>query len=109
MHEDKTYCLNPDPSKACTRVDRWKYNLVRDILLELIPADPPGVAFKDLASLVQGRLSAADSVRLGSTGWYTTTVKPDLEARGEIRKVEDRSPQYLVRGSSPSSGQEVAT
>lgn len=34
---------------------------------------------------------------LGSVGWYTTTVKLDLEARGEIARVESARPQRLVR------------
>ena len=31
----------------------------------------------------------------GSTGWYTTTVKLDLEARGVIERIPNSSPQQL--------------
>lgn len=106
---DKVLCLNPDPKKSGTNMDRWKYELVREILLEAIPDEEPGVAFKDLAGRLGEDLTPAKIEELGSLGWYTTTVKLDLEARGEIERLPGTSPQRLIRSRLASSSQEEAT
>ncbi len=90
-------CLNPALGKQGTRIVRWKYDLLRGAILDVIPDNAEGVAFKQLAELVERRLSAQQLKRLGSLGWYTTTVKLDLEARGEIERVPDSKPQRLRR------------
>ncbi len=54
-------------------------------------------AFADLPDLVGKRLSKAQRCGFGSIGWYTTTVKLDLEARGLIERIEGSKPQRLRR------------
>ncbi len=95
--DDKILCHTPTPGKQGARIDRWKYELVRDAILNVVPAEGAGVAFKDLPDLVAGELSAADRARLGSLTWYTTTVKLDLEVRGELERLAGASPQRLRR------------
>lgn len=56
-----------------------------------------GVEFRCLSSMVEERLAADERANLGSTGWYTTTVKLDLEAKGEIERVPGSTPQRLRR------------
>ena len=56
-----------------------------------------GVAFQDLPRLVGRQMSASDLKQLGSLGWYVTTVKLELEVRGEIERVADIHPQHLRR------------
>jgi hypothetical protein len=81
MTDDKVLCLNP----------------VREALLKASPDALPGVHFGELRRLVQEQLSQGELERLGSVGWYTTTVKLDLEARREIERVPGSRPQRLVR------------
>jgi hypothetical protein len=59
--------------------------------------DDPGVEFKELPGLVEQHLLPADREALGSVSWYTTTVKLDLEVRGEIERIEGSKPQRLRR------------
>ena len=45
-----------------------------------------------------------DAVRrasLGSVGWYTTSVKLDMEEKGDIRRAAGSKPQRLLRVTSP--------
>lgn len=92
---EKVVCLNPDPGKQATRIEAWKYEAVKRAIFEVIEAQGGKVRFKDLAEFISARLTVSDRARLGSAGWYTTVVKLDLEARGELRRVPGSSPQVL--------------
>ena len=85
--------LHPDPDKQGTRIDAAVYEATKSaILRSLEQAGDTGVAFGDLSSEVERRSDPtiwADR----SVGWYTTTVKLDLEARSLIRR--SGSPQRL--------------
>ena len=95
--------LNPEERVACrtpnvaggegTRIPKWKFDLVRSaILAELGEHDVP---FSELSKRVGARLPAADLKRLGSLGWHSTTVKLELEVRGEICRLPGPGRQML--------------
>ena len=93
MAEDKVPCRTPAEGRdGVTNVPKWKFNLLRDAILA-IAAQP--LAFKDLAPLVGERLSDADRERLGSLAWHVTTVKLELEVRGEIERLPAKGPQQI--------------
>ena len=94
---DKIVCRTPTPGKLPTRIDRWKYDVVRAAILEAIPRGPRGVEFRQLSGLVHERIPTRDRERLGSVPWYVSTVKLDLEVRGEIERLPGSRPQRLVR------------
>ena len=96
-HEPKVLCSTPTPGKHGTRIPKWKYELVRAAILDIVPDDETGIEFKGLPALIEERLSEDDLQRLGSLGWYTTTVKLDLEVRGEIERIPGVKPQRLRR------------
>ncbi len=98
MQEEKTVCETPTPGKNATAIPSWKYALVRDAILSIVPPSAPGVPFKELPSLVGQTLSDEQRARLGSVTWHTTTVKLDLEVKGEISRVPGATPQHLFRG-----------
>ena len=95
--EDKVLCQTPTPGKQPTRIARWKYDALRTAILASVPADNQGVKFSQLSELVEDQLSADDLEKLGSVSWYTTTVKLDLEVKGEIERLPDSKPQRLRR------------
>ena len=91
---------------------------VLDAVLPLLGASLPAGALNALSILAAigaagvlpfGDLPAAVTTRLpadfdGSIGWYTTTVKLDLEARGLIERVRGQTPQHL-RLAAPARGE----
>ncbi len=81
--------LHPE-GKEGVNVDKEKYETVKQAILDAV-----GMAgelpFSDLSAEVAQRVPDFD----GSYGWYTTTVKLDLEARGLIERVPKKSPQHL--------------
>ena len=93
----KVVCETPTPGKKPTRIDRWKYDLLRNAILTVLPKHGDGIPFRDLADLLKDRLGPEQLSRLGSLAWYTTTVKLDMEVKGDIRRVSDSNPQRLLR------------
>jgi hypothetical protein len=83
--------LHPDPTKNGVRIERDKYEQIRDAIMETVNTHGE-VRFRDLTKEVEGRLAGRFD---GSVPWYVTTVKLDLEARGEIERVPRVTPQRL--------------
>ena len=94
---DYVNCQNPTSGKQLTRIDRWKYETVRDAILGILDNYPEGLPFKDLPDLVAAELTDAQIERLGSVNWHVTTVKLHLEATKRIRRVPRSRPQRIRR------------
>ena len=86
--------LHPDPSKNGTRVTKATYEAYRKALLEVIPTAEDGIFFGELSKAVAPHLTQAllDNT---SPGWWVTTVKLDLEARGIIERVPGKGKQRV--------------
>ncbi len=89
--------LHPDPAKAGTRVNRAQYEAYRDALERVIPCDEEGVAYGELSGLVGTIIGEGHRSASGGCGWWVTTVKLDLEARGVIERVPGVRPQRVRR------------
>ena len=76
------------------------YEAVREAILDAVAGEVPGLRFVDLSREVERR-APKGLFENASVGWYTTTVKLDLEARGLIKRVPGVSPQRLVRAGRP--------
>ena len=87
--------LHPNPDKKGPRMSREKYDQVRDAILKVI-GDHGTVRFVDLGTFVGTRLPEEFE---GSIGWYTISVKLDLEARGEIVRASQDGMQILRLGA----------
>lgn len=89
---DRIMTLHPD-GKEGVNIDQQKYALIKAAILASI--DQTGeILFQDLPAAVETNLAGEFD---GSIGWYSTTVKLDLEARGLIERVSDQTPQVLRR------------
>lgn len=93
--EERVVCQTPTPGKKPTRIHKWKYDLLQGVILDIVGGRPEGVEFRDLSGLVEARLSPKQLSDLGSVSWYTTTVKLDMEVRGDIVRVAGARPQRL--------------
>jgi hypothetical protein len=89
--EEKIMTLHPEAGKAGVNIDRQKYEMMRDIIVDIIALSGE-FDFRDLPNAVGRRLNNSFD---GSIGWYTTTVKLDLEARGIIERIPNSRPQRL--------------
>ena len=97
MSEEKVPCRTPTAGRSgVVNLARWKFDPVRAAILKAVGDE--GITFKDLPKAVAGLLDPALKTKLGSIGWHVTTVKLELERRGEIARVPGVSPQRLRRG-----------
>ncbi|MEQ8509101.1 MAG: hypothetical protein RIB43_08860 [Rhodospirillaceae bacterium] len=89
-------CRTPTLDKKPTSIPVWKFEAlsksIRDILKS---AGSGGVLFADLPDLVRAQLSQEDLLNLGSVSWHVTTVKLELEVRGEIMRSRGAGKQRL--------------
>lgn len=97
MKAEKIFCYTPTPNKKPIRIDRWKFDLLRKIILKVVPKNGDGVVFMQLPKLVKSKLKKDDLKKIGSINWFTTVVKLDMEVKGEIYRVDGSSPQRLLR------------
>lgn len=95
MSTPKIQLKHPDPAKSAPRISSKKYEPVKSAIMRAVGEQEEGILFRDLPGRVGELLSASELENLGSVGWYTTTVKLDLEARGLIERVPGSNPQRL--------------
>ncbi len=91
MEEQKIQTLHPEPDKQGVNISRAKYEMMHQSILKAIRSQGT-ITYKALVSLVEYDLRHRFE---GSIPWYVTTVRLDMEARGEIERVEDRREQKL--------------
>ena len=91
---DRILTLHPE-GKQGVRIDKAKYEAMRAAILGALGGEDE----MSLAEIRAGVVEALSGNFDGSIGWYFMAVKLDLEARGELRRLEGRGPQRLARGS----------
>jgi hypothetical protein len=89
---DKIITKNPNPAKKGVSIDKGRYDLIKQEILALLKGSGPLGAMQ-LVTEMDKRLGGDKKVGF-SIGWYTTAIRLDLEARGEIKY--DRSAKKPV-------------
>ena len=95
--EGKVACRTPAEGRdGVTHIPAWKFDCVRDAVRQAVgDSGSDGLRFSDLRNAVASRLDHDQRAALGSLGWHVTTVKLELEVRGEISRLPG-TPQRLV-------------
>jgi hypothetical protein len=83
MEEEKILTLHPEEGKQGVNISRSKYDMIRQAIRDAIRSQGT-ISYKGLVSLVEYNLRNRFE---GSIPWYVTTVKLDMEARGEIERI----------------------
>ena len=87
---DRILTLHPS-GKSGVNIELIKYNQIKSAILESFQ-EIESIGFRELRKVVQSKLEGTFD---GSISWYYTTVKLDLEARGQIERVPHKIPQLL--------------
>jgi len=89
--EELFLTIHLELAKQDARIDQAKYNAVHAAIFDNLRQYGP-MTFTQLGALVDEQLHTTFT---GSVLWYYTTVKLDMEARGEIRRVPNSRPQVI--------------
>ena len=91
---EKISCRTPAEDRAgVTNIPKWKYDEVSQAILSVL--ERGDIAFSDLRDAVMAELSSETLENLGSVSWHVTTVKLEMEVRGEIERIPGKVPQRL--------------
>jgi len=89
--KDTIRTLHPE-KKQGVKISKEKYEIIRNAILCVLQTQKE-ITFMNLSRAVEKQVNGNFE---GSVTWYVTTVKLDLEARGQIKRVTNSRPQ-LVR------------
>ena len=87
----KIRTLHPE-QKQGVNINKEKYDIIHEAILCVL-REKKEITFMNLSRAVEKEVNGSFD---GSVTWYVTTVKLDMEARGEIKRVTNSRPQ-LVR------------
>ena len=82
--------LHPE-KKQGVNISKEKYDIIRKAILSTLNTQKE-ISFMNLSRAVEKEVNGTFD---GSIMWYVTTVKLDLEARGEIKRVPHSRPQLV--------------
>ena len=91
MEEEKILTLHPEEDKQGVNISRSKYDMIHQAIRDAIRSQGT-ISVKGLVSLVEYNLRNRFE---GSIPWYVTTVKLDMEARGEIERIPGPGEQKI--------------
>jgi hypothetical protein len=96
--EDLIQLRNPDPKKKMPCMAKNSYAIVHRTALKVLPEKAPGITLKDFLDEMAMRLPKVRGWdRSASASWYAMAIKLDMEARGELKRVNKKPPQMIVR------------
>ena len=95
--DDRIEVENVNHPGKTHRLARAPYEHVRDVLLGLLPATPPGLTFDEMAEGVRARASPEMFPGGERVGWWLKSVQLDLEAKGVLQRSKDRGPTRWSR------------
>lgn len=87
---DTIRTLHP-AKKQGVNISREKYDVIRNAILCVLRTQKE-MPFMKLSRAVEKEVNGNFD---GSVMWYVTTVKLDMEARGEIKRVPNSRPQLV--------------
>ncbi|HET6822885.1 MAG TPA: hypothetical protein VFH34_09560 [Anaerolineales bacterium] len=88
--KDKIRTLHPE-KKQGVNISKEKYDIIRSAILCVLQRQKE-ITFMNLSRAVEKEVNGNFD---GSVTWYVTTVKLDMEARGEIKRVPSSRPQLV--------------
>ena len=88
--KDLVKTLHPE-KKQGVNISREKYEMIRKAIMSELRSNKE-MTFMKLSRAVEKEVRGKF---VGSVMWYVTTVKLDLEARGEVKRVPHSRPQLV--------------
>jgi len=101
MSDDKIEIENFTSPGRTERVNRAKYEAMRDALLAVLPEEAPGLKVPDAKAALLPLLPDALFPAGDKAGWWLKAVQLDLEAKGVIRRAPSKPVQLYRTAEAP--------
>ena len=101
MSDDKIEIENITSPGRTERVNRAKYEAMRDALLEILPDAAPGLKVPEAKAALLPLLPDALFPAGATAGWWLKAVQLDLEAKGIIKRAPSKPVQLFRAGAGP--------
>jgi hypothetical protein len=88
MSDDKIEVRNINSPDHITRVDRTKYEDMKQALLKVLPSEAPGLKVAEAQDALKPHLDQTLFPGGAKSGWWLKCVQLDLEFKGEIKRAE---------------------
>ena len=85
---DRIEIENANTPGRIARVDRAKYEAMRDALLPVLPSEAPGMTVAEAKAALLPRLDQALFPGGDKAGWWLKAVQLNLEAKGVIARAK---------------------
>jgi hypothetical protein len=95
MPDDKIEIENITSPSRTERVNRAKYEAMREALLAILPDKAPGLKVPDAKAALLPLLPEALFPGGDKAGWWLKAAQLDLEAKGIIRRAPSRPVQLF--------------
>lgn len=87
---DRVEMLNVNSPGHVVRVERVKYEAVREAMLTVVPADAPGLTAAEIKERMLPLLPETLFPGGAKAGWWQKGVQLDLEARGQMARADTK-------------------
>lgn len=87
---DRVEMLNVNSPGHVVRVERVKYEAVREAMLTVMPADAPGLTAAEIKERMLPLLPETLFPGGAKAGWWQKGVQLDLEARGQMARADTK-------------------
>lgn len=86
MPDDKIEVENINTPGQTTRVNRAKYEAMRQAYLDVLPTGAPGLTSAEALNLLKPHLPQDLFPGGATSGWWQKSVQLDLEAKGKVKR-----------------------
>lgn len=90
MADDKIEVENVNVPGQVTRVDRAKYEDMKQAMLKIMSSDQPGMTAKEIKEAALPHLSPDLFPEGKTSGWWAKSVQLDLEAKGVLARSDTK-------------------
>lgn len=96
--KDRVAIENVNHPGSTTTVDAGKYHAMRAALLEVLPAEAPGLTQAEMRDAVVAHLPESLFPGGATAGWWAKAVQLDLEAKGVIAREKAKPLRWHATG-----------
>ena len=101
---DKIEIENVNTPGRTERVDRAKYEAMRDAIVAVLPSDPPGMTVAEAKAKLLPLLPDALFPGGAKAGWWLKAAQLDLEAKGIVLRENTKPMRLRLAGQQDKAG-----